>query len=197
MSKLDQLPEFYPPSRKAWRAWLAKHHASADGVWVICYKKGSGEPTIGYDELVQEALCYGWVDSKPNKIDEQKFKLLVSPRKIKSVWSAPNKVRVAKLVKAGLMTAAGQAKVDAAKQNGAWDALNDVDAMLQPPDLLAAFKKHKGAAANFNAFPPSAIKAILQWIGSAKTAETRAKRVQDTAEKAALNIRANQWVPKK
>jgi uncharacterized protein YdeI (YjbR/CyaY-like superfamily) len=196
MSKLLSLPEFYPPTRKAWRAWLATHHASADGVWVICYKKASKQPTVSYDELVEEALCYGWVDSKPNKIDEQKFKLLVTPRKPKSVWSAANKLRVAQLRQAGLMTAAGHAKIDVAQQNGAWDALNDVDTLTIPPDLLTAFKRHANSAKNFSAFPPSTQKAILQWISSAKPPETRAKRLQDTAEKAAQNIRANRWVPK-
>lgn len=196
MSKLLSLPELYPPTRKAWRAWLAKHHASADGVWVICYKKASSQPTITYNELVEEALCYGWVDSKPNKIDEQKFKLLVTPRKPKSVWSAANKQRVAQLMQTGLMTAAGQAKIDVAQQNSAWDALNEVDTLTIPPDLVTAFKLHANAALNFSAFPPSAQKAILQWIASAKTAPTRSKRVTETAISAAHNVRANQWKPK-
>jgi uncharacterized protein YdeI (YjbR/CyaY-like superfamily) len=196
MSKLDSLPEFYPPTRKAWRTWLAKNHDTQPGVWVICYKKGSDQPAISYDELVQEALCFGWVDSKANKIDEQKFKLLCSPRKPKSVWSAANKVRVAQLIAAALMTPAGQAKIDAAMANGAWDALNDSDAMTIPSDLAAAFKRHQGSAKLFDAFPPSTKKAILQWINSAKTPETRAKRLEETASKAAQNVRANQWVPK-
>jgi uncharacterized protein YdeI (YjbR/CyaY-like superfamily) len=196
MSKLAALPEFYPPTRKAWRTWLAKNHANSQGVWVICYKKGSDQPTISYDELVQEALCFGWVDSKPNKIDEEKFKLLCSPRKPKSVWSALNKVRVERLIATGLMTPAGQAKIDIARENGAWSALNDSDAMTIPSDLSAAFKRHQGSAKLFNAFPPSTKKAILQWINSAKTPETRAKRLEETASKAAQNVRANQWVAK-
>jgi uncharacterized protein YdeI (YjbR/CyaY-like superfamily) len=196
MSRLDALPEFYPPTRKAWRTWLATNHASQPGVWVICYKKVSMVPTISYDELVEEALCFGWVDSKPNKIDEFKFKLLCSPRKPKSVWSALNKVRVERLVATGLMTPAGQAKIDMARENGTWDALNDSDAMTIPSDLAAAFKRHRGSAKLFDAFPPSTKKAILQWINSAKTPATRAKRLEETAHKAAQNVRANQWVVK-
>jgi uncharacterized protein YdeI (YjbR/CyaY-like superfamily) len=196
MSKLDNLPEHYPPNRKAWRTWLAKHHAQAQGVWVICYKKGSSMPTVSYDEIVEEALCYGWIDSKPQRVDDEKFKLLVTPRKPKSVWSAANKVRVEKLLAAGLITSAGQAKIDQAKANGAWDALNASDALLIAPDLATAFKRYKGSKDFFEVFPPSTKRALLEWINSAKTQATRAKRVEETASLAAQNIRANQWKPK-
>jgi uncharacterized protein YdeI (YjbR/CyaY-like superfamily) len=188
--------EFYPKNRQAWRVWLTKNHAVARSVWVICYKKGSNQPTITYEELVLECLCFGWIDSKPNKIDDEKFKLFCSVRKPQSAWSALNKKRVALLEKKGLIELAGQAAIDIAKANGAWDAINDAQAMIEPPDLTAAFQQFAGAQTFWDAFPPSAKKGILEWIGNAKTETTRAKRVNETASLAEKNERANQWKPK-
>jgi uncharacterized protein YdeI (YjbR/CyaY-like superfamily) len=138
---LQTVPEFYPISRAAWRAWLQKHHTSEASVWVILYKKGSGQPTISYEEVVLECLCFGWIYSKPNKIDEEKFKLFCAARKPKSAWSAPNKTRVAQLEKEGLIMPAGQAAIDVARASGAWSAIDAAQAMIEPADLLAAFKR--------------------------------------------------------
>ena len=190
------VPEFYPTSRAAWRAWLEQHHTSGASVWVILYKKGSGQPTITYEELVLECLCFGWIDSKPNKIDEEKFKLFCAVRKPKSAWSAPNKKRVEELTQLGLIAPAGLAAIDAALANGAWQAIDAAQAMIEPPDLLAAFKRHAGSKKHWDAFPPSAKKGILEWLGNAKTDTTRAKRLEETASLAARNERANQWKPK-
>lgn len=194
---LQTVPEFYPISRAAWRAWLQKHHKSEASVWVILYKKGSGQPTISYEEVVLECLCFGWIDSKPNKIDEEKFKLFCAVRKPKSAWSAPNKTRVAQLEKEGLIMPAGQAAIDVARASGAWSAIDAAQAMIEPADLLAAFKRHAGSEKNWDTFPPSAKKGILEWIGNAKTDVTRSKRLEETATLAAKNERANQWKPKK
>jgi uncharacterized protein YdeI (YjbR/CyaY-like superfamily) len=196
MEGMSSIPEFTPRNRKEWRNWLAKSHAKELSVWVVMYKKDSGQKTITYEELVLECLCFGWIDSKPNKIDEEKFKLFCAVRKPKSAWSAPNKVRVAELEKLGFIMPAGQVAIDVAKANGAWNAIDAAQAMIEPADLLVALNNHIGAKKNWDAFPPSAKKGILEWIGNAKTDATRSKRLEETASLAAKNERANQWKPK-
>jgi uncharacterized protein YdeI (YjbR/CyaY-like superfamily) len=188
----------HPLTRAAWRTWLKKHHARDEGVWFISYKKSANQPSVSYDDAVEEALCFGWVDSKGRKLDEQRSMLWFAPRKAGSGWSAPNKARVAKMIEAGLMAPAGLAKIEAAKADGSWAALDAVEALQVPPDLAQALKKLPKAAANFEAFPRSAKRGILEWISNAKRAETRAARVAETASLAARNERANQWTgPKK
>lgn len=135
-------------------------------------------PRVPYDDMVEEALCFGWVDSLARKLDEDRSMLLPAQRKPGSAWSRPNKERVARRVAGGAMTAAGLAKVDAAKADGTWTKLHAVEALTVPKDLAAAFRRHAGAAANFAAFPRSA------------------KRVRETAELAARSVRANRWQPK-
>lgn len=192
----EEKDAFYPKDRAAWRNWLDKHHQKKDSIWLILYKKESGTHAIGYDAAVEEALCFGWVDSKPNKRDEESYYLFFAKRKPSSNWSALNKTRVANLQKAGLMMPAGQAMIDIAKMNGKWDALNEVDQLIIPKDLKDTFKAYPGAAKNFDAFPPSTKRGILEWIGNAKTPATRTKRLIETASLAAKNIRANQYIPK-
>jgi len=192
-SKIDEFERFYPPDRAAWRAWLADHYDKSPGVWVIRYKVASQQPTITYDELVEEALCFGWVDSLPRKLDDERHMSMVTPRKPKSVWSKINKERVERLVAQGLMTAVGLAKIDAAKADGSWTAIDDVEALSVPDDLQVALAADADAKRHFDAFPPGSQKIILQWISSAKTAETRAKRITETVKLAAQNIRANHY----
>ncbi|MBO0939106.1 YdeI/OmpD-associated family protein [Fibrella sp. HMF5335] len=186
-----ELAFFYTPDRQVWRQWLADHHDSAPGVWFVFYKKKTGTPSLTYDEAVEEALCYGWVDSLPKKVDEERHALKFSPRKPKSVWSKPNKDRVERLVANGLMTPTGLTKIERAKQDGSWDALNDSDALLMPADLDRALAADGVAAANFNRFSPGSRKIILSWIGAAKRPETRASRIAETVRLAALGKRAN------
>jgi uncharacterized protein YdeI (YjbR/CyaY-like superfamily) len=189
--------EYYASSRAAWRNWLAKNHVAAGNIWLVIYKKDSGVPTLTYEESVEEALCFGWIDSKPNKRDDKSYWLFFAERKPKSVWSKLNKTRIASLLKQGLMKDAGLAKIEAAKKDGSWIALDEIEEYKMPPALEQAFKKNKKALSNFEAFPPGVKKQIYQWIISAKTDTTLTKRVTETVEKAALNIRANQWQPKK
>jgi uncharacterized protein YdeI (YjbR/CyaY-like superfamily) len=184
---------FHPLTRAQWRAWLKKHHTRNEGVWFISFKKAAKQPIVSYDEAVEEALCFGWVDSKGRKLDEQRSMLWFAPRKAGSGWSAPNKGRVAKMTEAGLMAPAGLAKVQSAKADGSWAALDAVEALEVPPDLAKALAKHPPAAKNFDAFPRSAKRGILEWISNAKRAETRAARIAQTAELAQRNERANQW----
>jgi uncharacterized protein YdeI (YjbR/CyaY-like superfamily) len=195
-SKPADTPEYYPKNRGQWRLWLSKKHDRAHAVWVICYKKGSNQATISYDELVEECLCFGWVDSKPNKIDEEKFKLFCARRKPTSAWSGTNKVRIERLMAAGLMQPAGLAAIETAKANGSWALIDSAQRLEEPSDLQAAFGQHAGSAKHWAAFPPSTRRAILEWISLAKTPATRNKRINETAQLAAQNIRANQWTPK-
>lgn len=183
----------YPKGRNEWRAWLATHHAVEVGVWLIRFKKAIGKPTIDYDAAVEEALCFGWVDSRPNKLDDERSLLWFAPRKAGTGWSKPNKERVDRLIAAGLMTASGLAKVDAARKDGSWTALDTVELLEVPGDLRLALNIHPVAAENFAAFPRSVKRSILEWIQNAKKPETRAARVGETARLAKENQRANQW----
>jgi uncharacterized protein YdeI (YjbR/CyaY-like superfamily) len=188
--------EFLAETRAQWRVWLLENHLSAKGVWLYFYKKNSGKPVLSYNEAVEEALCFGWIDSKPGTVDDITSKLYYSPRNPKSKWSALNKTRVEKLAAQGLIYPEGQRMIDLAKQTGTWDALNDVDNLLIPNDLQKALMAFSNATTNFEAFPRSVKKGILEWILNAKTSETRQKRIAETATLAEQNIRANQYVKK-
>jgi uncharacterized protein YdeI (YjbR/CyaY-like superfamily) len=187
----------HPLTRAEWRAWLAANHTRREGVWLISYKKATARPRVEYDEAVEEALCFGWVDSKANTLDDERSMLWFAPRKARTGWSRPNKERVERMVAAGLMAPAGQAKIDAAKADGSWELLDAVENLEIPPDLAAALDAYAAARANFEAFPRSARRGILEWIVQAKTPATRAKRIEETARLAAENRRANQWRPRK
>jgi len=180
-------------SRIEWRAWLEKNHLRNKGIWLVTYKKHWGEKHVPYEDVVEEALCFGWVDSLGRKLDDERSMLWMAPRRLGSKWSKPNKLRIAKLTAAGSMAPAGLAKVDAAKRNGAWNALDAVEALEIPPDLAEALDGYPAARGNFDAFPRSVRRGILEWIASAKKTETRARRVEETARLAEENIRANQW----
>lgn len=183
----------HPKSRAEWRKWLEENQARKEGIWLISYKKDTGKPRFDYDESVEEALCFGWVDSKPAKLDEERSMLWFAPRKPKTNWSKLNKDRVEKMIKAGLMSPAGLAKVEAAKKDGSWNALDGVEALEIPPDLAKDLSKNKTAKEYFEAFPRSVKRGILEWILNAKRPETRAKRIEETVTLAEKNVRANQW----
>jgi uncharacterized protein YdeI (YjbR/CyaY-like superfamily) len=178
-----------PQDRAVWRRWLARHHERPDGVWLLIAKKGAGTG-VSYEEAIREALCFGWIDSTAGSHDEQHYKLWMGPRKPKSGWSAVNKQRLAELEAEGMIEPAGRAAIELAKRNGSWASLDASIALEVPEDLAAAFRRHKGAKANWDAFPPSTKRVILEWIRSAKRDETRAKRIEETASKAAVNVRA-------
>jgi uncharacterized protein YdeI (YjbR/CyaY-like superfamily) len=183
----------HPKSRAEWREWLEKNHTRNEGVWLISYKKATGKPRVDYDESVEEALCFGWIDSKGNKLDDERSMLWFAPRRAGTGWSKLNKERVAKLIKAKRMAPPGLAKIKAAKKDGSWSALDAVEALEMPSDLIEAFLKNETARGYFEAFPRSVKRALLEWISSAKKPETRSKRIEETVTKAEQNIRANQW----
>jgi uncharacterized protein YdeI (YjbR/CyaY-like superfamily) len=186
----------HPETRAAWRAWLEAHHTRTEGVWLVSYKKATGKPRVEYDASVEEALCFGWIDSKANKLDDERSMLWFAPRKAGTGWSRPNKERIARMLAAGLMHASGLAKVEQAKADGSWNLLDGVEELEIPPDLRSALAAYPRAAACFEAFPRSAKRGILEWILTAKKPETRARRIADTARLADQNVRANQWAPK-
>ena len=183
----------HPATRAEWRAWLEENHARDQGVWFVSYKKATGKPRVEYGEAVEEALCFGWIDSKANGLDDERSMLWMSPRKPGTGWSRSNKERVERLMAEGRMAPAGLAKIEAAKRDGSWSALDAVEALEIPPDLGRALDSHADARRHFEDFPRSVKRAILEWISSAKKPETRAARVGETARLAANNERANQW----
>ncbi len=179
-------------TRAEWRAWLTQHYQRSTSIWLVTFKKGSGQPSLPYAEIVEEALCFGWVDSRPAKLDEQRSMLLISPRRRGSGWSRVNKERIARLIEQGLMMPPGLAKVEAAQADGSWNALDEVEQMVVPPDLEAALGANPVAQDHFRLFNRSAVRGILQWIASAKQSATRGKRIAETVRLAAQNIKANQ-----
>ncbi len=196
MAKMDEIPVFYAPDRATWRKWLLENYETATRVWLLAYRKETGTPSVNYADSVEEALCFGWIDSHKRQFDEKSSVQLFTPRKLKSNWSALNKTRIVKLIEADLMLPAGLAKVEWAKQNGTWDALNEVSEAIIPPDLMVAFEQNVPALEHWEKFSKSSRKAILEWILNAKTTETRAKRILETATLAAKNVKANQYVKK-
>jgi uncharacterized protein YdeI (YjbR/CyaY-like superfamily) len=176
---------FQPVDRAAWRAWLEANHAAAAGVWAVTFRRATGRPTVPYEDLIEEALCFGWIDSIGRRLDDERTMLRFTPRKRGSVWAATNKARVERLLAAGLMTPAGLSAIEAAKADGSWDALSDSDALVVPDDLAAALATDRAAARGFDGLPPSAKKPILFWVTSAKRPETRARRVAEVVRYAA------------
>jgi len=193
MPPADRYPKTQHERREDWRAWLAEHHADHNGVWLVSYKKASGRPSMGYDASVEEALTFGWVDSLGRKLDDERTMLLFTPRKPGSNWSRPNKERIERLTAEGRMEPAGIAAVERAKDDGTWTALDDVENLVVPDDLAAAFAERPGAAEHWEAFPRSVKRGVLEWILQAKRPATRERRIAETAEKAARGERANQW----
>lgn len=189
-SKSDELKSFHPADRREWRDWLKGNHDKSFSVWFVYYKKASGKPRVTYDEAVEEALCFGWIDSLPKKLDEARSLLLFTPRKPRSGWSKLNKQRIEKLVGQGLMTEAGQAKIDAAKNDGSWNKLDAIENLEMPKDLEKALQANEVANKNFDAFSSSVKKGIFTWIESAKRIETKQKRIDETVELAARNKKA-------
>ena len=180
---MKDAPEFYPSDRQAWRQWLLEHHETDTAVWLV-YDKGS-QRKITWPEIVQESLCFGWIDGRANPISEMQSKIYVSKRKPKGMWSKVNKAHVENLIASGQMMPAGLAAIELAKENGAWDTLNDSDNLIVPPELEAGFVENPAARATYESFSVSSKRMILAWIYSAKTEPTRMNRVAQTIEHAA------------
>jgi uncharacterized protein YdeI (YjbR/CyaY-like superfamily) len=168
---------YHPETRAAWRAWLLANHTTAPGVWLASWKRATGRPAVAYEEAVEEALCFGWIDSTVNTLDEERGLQLMTPRKPRSSWTRLNRERVARLEAEGRMTEAGRRAVEIAKANGWWLLYDSVDDLLEPDDLAAAIDASPQARAHWDGFPPSARKQMLWWVVSAAKPETRARRI--------------------
>jgi uncharacterized protein YdeI (YjbR/CyaY-like superfamily) len=167
--------------RAAWRAWLEKNHDKADEIWLAYYKKGAGKASVTYEEALQEALCFGWIDSVINRIDDERYMQRWTPRKPRSIWSAANKSHIRRLKAEGRMAAPGLAAIAVAKKNGSWDKLNEIERIERggglPTEVLAAIEAVPGLKAKFDSLTPSRRKMLSYWIASAKRPETVARRI--------------------
>lgn len=180
----------YVGERAAWRAWLSAEHARCPGLWLVYPNQWTGLPRVSYDDAVEEALCFGWIDGIIRKLDVGRAYQLYTPRRPRSTWSGLNKQRIARLEAAGLLAEAGLREVRAAQADGRWDGLNEVEALVVPPDLAAALAAAPPAADRWAGFNASSRKGILGWLHQAKRPATRAARIATIARMAALGRRA-------
>ena len=195
MGFVDDAPRKHFETTEEWRGWLEENHGTHPGIFLVYWRKGTGKPAMSYEEMVEQALCFGWVDSRQQRVDDERTMLWFTQRKKRSGWARPNKERIERLTAAGLMHPSGQAMVDAAKADGSWSILDSVENLEVPPDLALEFDRLPGSAAAFGGFPRSVRRGLLEWIAVARTPATRARRVAETAGKAAEGERANQWRP--
>ena len=179
--------------RQEWREWLTENHKDQASVWLIIFRKGSDIDSVGYDEAVDETLCFGWIDSLPNKRNSKSYYQYFSKRNPKSNWSRVNKNKVDRLIAEGRMATPGHEMMEIAKRTGTWYALNDVENLIVPKDMQEEFNKRKIAFDNWTRFPDSVKRGILEWIFNAKRELTRKKRIRETVDLAALDKRANQF----
>ncbi|MEY3648114.1 MAG: hypothetical protein RLZ13_999 [Bacteroidota bacterium] len=189
----DGIESICPSSRQAWREWLQANHAKKQAVWLIYYKKKSNLPTVIYSDAVDEALCFGWIDSKAKPIDEEKYMQFFTKRKPKSIWSKINKEKIERLTKEGLMTQAGFEIIEIAKQNGSWTILDESEALIIPEDLKKGFQKSTAAMDYFSSLSRSDKRNILQWLVLAKRQETREKRIAEIIELAEQKLKPKQF----
>lgn len=183
----------YPKSRAEWRRWLEKNHLLKPSVWIVFYKKKTKKPTMSWSESVDEALCFGWIDSTKKSRDDESSIQFFSKRKPNSTWSKVNKMKVESLIANGLMMKAGFDSIERAKQNGSWTILDEVEELIVPDDLAEAFQSLSGSEAYFLSQSKTIKKMMLYWIVSAKRPETRQKRINEIAVNAAKQQKPKQF----
>jgi uncharacterized protein YdeI (YjbR/CyaY-like superfamily) len=183
-------PIYHAESRAQWRAWLEANHETAPGVWLCSWRTPTGRPRCPYPDMVEEAICFGWIDSTANTLDDGRGLQLVTPRKPKSTWTRLNRRRVAEMEARGLMTDSGRRAVRVAQENGWWTILDPVEDLVEPDDLSAALDANGAARSGWDGFPAGARKAMLWWVISAGRDDTRARRIGTIVEKAARGERA-------
>jgi uncharacterized protein YdeI (YjbR/CyaY-like superfamily) len=188
----DGKPWVHPLDRAAWRAWLIANHATSSGAYLVTWRRHTGRPAMPYEDAIEEALCVGWIDSTARTLDDDRSLLWFTPRRPRSVWSRPNKMRVERLLAEGLMLPPGLAAIEESKRRGTWSLLDDVEDLVVPDDLAAAMDANPPARMHWDAFSPSSRKLLLGWIVQARRPETRARRIAETATRAARNEKANQ-----
>lgn len=189
----SELDTFYPKSQQEWREWLAKNHLSKHSVWVVFYKKASKVPTISWSEAVDEALCFGWIDSVKKSIDKDSSIQYFSKRKAVSTWSKINKEKIKQLTEKGLMMPAGIKCVEIAKQNGSWTIFDNAEALILPKDFEQKLNTVPEAKDYFFSLSKSMKKNILQWLVLAKREETRQKRIDEVITLAAQKQKPKQF----
>lgn len=173
---------FTPRSRQAWRKWLETNHDSRADVWLVYYKRHTGKPTVTYNDSVEEAICFGWIDGVRRSIDDERYTHRFSPRNETSRWSATNRKRAGKMIEAGLMTEAGRKAIRQAKRAGTWDAPAETIDVSVPPELAHFLGKNETAASFFESLAPSYRTEFTGWINMAKRPETRQRRLDETME---------------
>lgn len=181
----DDVERIYATDGAEFRAWLAANHATADAVWLVLYKKDTGKASVSLRDAVDEALCFGWIDSKVKSVDDERYEQYFARRKPQSVWSKANKDRVEQLMANGRMEPAGLRAVEVAKENGSWSLLDGPHALLVPDDFAAALGADPAAARGYEALSDSAKQGILEWVALAKRPETRARRIAKAASETA------------
>jgi uncharacterized protein YdeI (YjbR/CyaY-like superfamily) len=189
MGVQDEAEDVEPQTVEEWSAWLAAHHDRGSGVWLVSRRRAA-DRAVSYEDCVVEALRWGWVDSTQKPVDEERTRMWFAPRRPVSVWTRPNKDRIARLEAEGRLESPGRAAVDAARANGNWTLMDAVDDRVVPDDLAAAFAARPGSRDHWDGFSPSAQKQMLAWIVTAKRDETRTLRVDATAEAAARGEKA-------
>lgn len=191
---MAERPEVHVDSAAELRGWLAANHDRSEGVWLVTHKKTSSSgPYLPIAEIVDELIAFGWVDSVQKRVDADRSKLRITPRKPNSKWSRVNKERVERLTAEGRMAPPGVAMVELAKRTGTWTALDAIERLEEPGELRAALDAEPDARRHYDAFPPSSRRAILEWIGSAKREATREARIAETVALARENLRASDW----
>ncbi|OIQ27064.1 MAG: hypothetical protein BM564_13425 [Bacteroidetes bacterium MedPE-SWsnd-G2] len=185
--------DYCPSDKKEWRKWLKLNHNKNNGVWLIFHKKKSPNYNLSWSESVDEALCFGWIDSTKRSIDSTTYKQYFCKRKAKSNWSRINKNKIEALIDQGLMKEAGFKSIEIAKENGSWTILDEVEALIIPEDLKEKFTNYEGASEYFAGLSKSVKKSLLYWIMSAKRKETRQNRILDIAKNASINMKPKQF----
>jgi len=190
---MNELEEYCPHDKKDWRKWLEKNHAKKEAVWLIFYKKKTPKYNLSWSESVDEALCFGWIDSVKKTIDSEKYKQYFSKRKAKSNWSKINKDKVKTLIEQGLMEKEGYKSIEIAKENGSWTILDEVETLVIPDDLKEEFANFQGSMEFFDSLSKSVKKILLYWVVSAKRKETRQRRILEIAENASQSLKPKQF----
>ena len=186
--------QVYAADRSEWRAWLVKNHASRDEVWLVRYKVHTGKACVSYNDAVEEALCFGWIDGKVRRLDDEKYMIRFTPRRPGSGWSALNITRVEKMMDQGLMMEAGLAEARLAREDGRWEKAMEKEKdknrePVIPGDLASALGRHRKAFENFKQMAPGYRRDYIRWIERARRAETRQRRVTEVVHRAARNIK--------
>jgi len=190
---MKDVEEYSPINKQDWRKWLKLNHIEKEAVWLIFYKKKSPKYNLSWSDSVDEALCYGWIDSTKKTIDSEKYKQYFTKRKAKSNWSKVNKDKVATLIEQGLMEEKGYNSIQVAKENGSWTYLDEIEALIIPDDLKEEFKNDINAKENFEKLSKSSKKLLLYWVLSAKRTETRERRILEIVESASKGLKPKQF----